>query len=86
MFLKQLLNEINEAVNLASQAYLKHLKHTSGKQKAEFLNAIADEILALDDELDSNLLFRNWIARRKRAKGERGRTSWSVTYVCRFSR
>jgi len=42
--------EIDEAVALASEAF-KKFRNTSGKKKAAFLNAIADEILALDDEL-----------------------------------
>ena len=34
-------DEINEAVELAAKAF-KSFRHTSGKQKADFLNAIAD--------------------------------------------
>ncbi|HCY82560.1 MAG TPA: aldehyde dehydrogenase (NADP(+)), partial [Xanthomarina gelatinilytica] len=42
--------EINAAVTLASQAF-KTFRNISGEQKAAFLNAIADEIMALDSEL-----------------------------------
>jgi len=42
--------EINEAVSLASDAF-KEFRTISGERKAAFLHAIADEILALDDEL-----------------------------------
>ena len=42
--------EIDETVALASEVF-KTFRNTSGKKKAAFLNAIADEVLALDDEL-----------------------------------
>ena len=42
--------EIEEATKLAAEAF-KTYKTVSGAKKAEFLNAIADEILALDDIL-----------------------------------
>ena len=49
-FLEATSEEINEAVTLAKNAYREFSK-TSGSKKADFLNTIADEILALDDEL-----------------------------------
>lgn len=64
--------EIEEAVNLASQAF-KEFNTISGKEKAEFLNAIADEILALDDELIQMYCQETGLP-EGRAKGERGRT------------
>jgi NADP-dependent aldehyde dehydrogenase len=64
--------EIDEAVALASEAF-KTFRTTSGKQKAEFLNAIADEILALDDELIQTYCSETGLP-EGRAKGERGRT------------
>ena len=64
--------EINEAVELASKAF-KTLRHTSGKEKADFLNAIADEILALDNELISVYCSETGLL-EGRVKGERGRT------------
>ena len=64
--------EINEAVAIASEAF-KTFRTTSGKQKAEFLNAIADEILALDDELIQTYCSETGLP-EGRAKGERGRT------------
>jgi len=42
--------EIEQAVALATNAF-KIYRTCSGENKATFLNAIADEILALDDEL-----------------------------------
>ncbi len=64
--------EINEAVALASQAF-KTFRNTSGEKKATFLNAIADEILALDDELIQTYCLETGLP-EGRAKGERGRT------------
>ncbi len=64
--------EIEEAVHIASEAFKVYQK-VSGTKKAEFLNAIADEILELDD-----LLIQTYISETGlpagRAKGERGRT------------
>ena len=64
--------EINEAVNLAEKAF-KEFRNTSGAKKAEFLNAIADGILALDDELVKVYCSETGLP-EGRAKGERGRT------------
>ncbi|BAO76074.1 aldehyde dehydrogenase (NADP(+)) [Winogradskyella sp. PG-2] len=64
--------EIDEAVALASEAF-KPFRTTSGKQKAKFLNTIADEILALDDELIQTYCSETGLP-EGRAKGERGRT------------
>ena len=64
--------EIDEAVKLASEAF-KTFRTTSGKQKATFLNAIADEILALDNELITTYCSETGLP-EGRAKGERGRT------------
>ena len=64
--------EIDEAVALASKAY-KSFRQTSGKRKAEFLNTIADEILALDSELIETYCSDTGLP-EGRAMGERGRT------------
>jgi NADP-dependent aldehyde dehydrogenase len=72
VFTEATSDEINEAVTLASKAF-KTFRSTSGKQKAEFLNAIADEILALDDELIQTYCSETGLP-EGRAKGERGRT------------
>ena len=64
--------EINEAVSLAAKAF-KEFRNTPGIKKAEFLNAIADEILALDDELVQVYCSETGLP-EGRAKGERGRT------------
>ncbi|MAC87352.1 MAG: aldehyde dehydrogenase (NADP(+)) [Gammaproteobacteria bacterium] len=65
-------DELEEAVNLASSAF-KEFRKTTGKQKAVFLNAIADEILALDDRLIETYCSETGLP-AGRAKGERGRT------------
>lgn len=64
--------EINKAVELASKAF-KVFRNCSGKVKAAFLNAIADEILALDDTLIEMYCSETGLP-EGRAKGERGRT------------
>ncbi len=64
--------EIEKAVVLASQAF-KIFKNTSRTKKEEFLNAIADEILALDDILIKTYISETGLP-EGRAKGERGRT------------
>ena len=69
-------DEINEAVTLAHHAF-KEFRTTSGKQKAQFLNAIADEILALDDELIATYCSETGLP-EGRAKGERGRTIFQL--------
>ncbi len=64
--------EINEAVFLATDAYITY-NQKSGKEKSTFLNAIADEILALDDSLIQMYCSESGLP-EGRAKGERGRT------------
>lgn len=64
--------EINEAVELATEAY-KEYKEISGSKKAEFLNVIADEIEALGDELIHTYCKESGLP-EGRARGERGRT------------
>lgn len=65
-------DEINEAVALASEAFLTY-KNMSGAQKSDFLNAIADEILALGDILIETYTQESGLP-EGRAIGERGRT------------
>ncbi|MGY3794031.1 aldehyde dehydrogenase (NADP(+)) [Aquimarina sp. 433] len=64
--------EIEKAVSLASNAF-EIFKKISGAKKAEFLNAIADEILALDQALIETYMSETGLP-EGRAKGERGRT------------
>jgi len=68
--------EINEAVTLASNAY-KEFKNISGEQKAKFLNQIADEIMALGDELVETYCSETGLP-QGRAQGERGRTVFQL--------
>ncbi|SIQ41651.1 aldehyde dehydrogenase (NADP(+)) [Maribacter ulvicola] len=65
-------NEINEAVDLATDAF-KTYKEFSGNKKAGFLEAIADEIEALGNELIETYCKESGLP-EGRAKGERGRT------------
>jgi NADP-dependent aldehyde dehydrogenase len=71
-FFQATLNEVNEAVELADNAF-KVYKNIPGKQRAAFLNAIADEILALDTELTDMYMSESGLP-EGRAQGERGRT------------
>ena len=64
--------EINNAVSLASEAFIEY-KNFSGKKKAVFLNAIADEIEALGDDLIDTYTKESGLP-QGRAIGERGRT------------
>lgn len=72
VFTEATKEEINEAVNLASEAF-KQFREISGQKKAAFLNTIADEILALDHLL-INMYCSETGLPEGRAKGERGRT------------
>ena len=72
VFVEATSKEIEEAVNLAASAF-KEFRTISGIKKAEFLNAIADEILALDDLLIQTFCSESGLP-EGRAKGERGRT------------
>ena len=72
VFTEATVDEINEAAHLASEAF-KTFRSLSGEKKAHFLNTIADEILALDDELISTYCSETGLP-EGRAKGERGRT------------
>ena len=72
VFTEATANEIDDAVNLAEKAF-KAFRTVSGIKKAEFLNAIAAEILALDDVLIKTYCSETGLP-EGRAKGERGRT------------
>ncbi|WP_299778118.1 aldehyde dehydrogenase (NADP(+)) [uncultured Formosa sp.] len=63
--------EIDQAVALATEAF-KRFSKISGKEKAEFLNTIADEILALDTLIET--YCKESGLPEGRAMGERGRT------------
>ncbi|OUR94585.1 aldehyde dehydrogenase (NADP(+)) [Flavobacteriales bacterium 34_180_T64] len=72
VFTEATTEEIDKAVQLASEAF-KSFRIMSGTKKAEFLNAIADEILALGDELIQTYCSETGLP-EGRANGERGRT------------
>ncbi|MDP5061570.1 MAG: aldehyde dehydrogenase family protein, partial [Maribacter sp.] len=71
-FYEASLNEIDEAVALATDAF-KVYKDFSGVKKAEFLEAIADEIESLGDELINTYCKESGLP-DGRARGERVRT------------
>lgn len=72
IFTEATSEEIEEAVLLASIAF-KEFSKISGAKKAEFLNAIADEILGLDQDLIHMYCAETGLP-EGRAIGERGRT------------
>ncbi|MCU7550167.1 aldehyde dehydrogenase (NADP(+)) [Chitinophagaceae bacterium LB-8] len=65
-------NEINEAIEKANHAFQQY-RNKTGKEKAEFLEAIADEILALNDQLIVRAMEESGLP-EARLTGERGRT------------
>lgn len=71
-FVEATSEEIEEAVQLANQAFEVY-KQKSGKEKATFLNAIADQIDALGDELIETYTSESGLP-AGRAAGEKGRT------------
>ncbi len=64
--------ELDEAMNLATTAFETY-KHSSGQQRADFLNAIADEILKLGNVLIQRAMKESGLP-EGRITGERGRT------------
>ena len=75
-FIEATNEEIEEAVQLAAEAFKKYRK-ISGEQRSQFLNAIADEILALDQELIDAYTTESGLP-EGRAIGERGRTVFQL--------
>jgi len=72
VFTEATTDEIEAAALLATKAF-ENYKNVSGIKKAAFLNTIADEIMALDDELIEMYCSETGLP-EGRAKGERGRT------------
>ena len=64
--------EINEAIEKASKAFQQY-RNKTGKEKADFLEAIADEIIALDSSLITRAMEESGLP-EARLTGERGRT------------
>ncbi|MCK0115284.1 aldehyde dehydrogenase (NADP(+)) [Gelidibacter sp. F63206] len=69
-------DEVDEAVELAWSAF-KIYRKISGAKRAVFLNAIADEIIALDQELLDSYMIESGLP-EGRAIGERGRTVFQL--------
>jgi len=72
LFYEATNNEIDEAVQLADEAF-KTFRTTTGEQRADFLHAIANEIENLGDLLIHTYMAETGLP-EGRAKGERGRT------------
>lgn len=75
-FYEATADEVDEAVALAWNAF-KIYRKVSGAKRAAFLNAIADEILALDQELLDCYMTESGLP-EGRAIGERGRTVFQL--------
>tara|TARA_R110000868_G_scaffold98706_2_gene271798 strand:+ start:98579 stop:99058 length:480 start_codon:yes stop_codon:yes gene_type:complete len=75
-FIEATISEVDEAVQLASKAF-KEYRKVSGEKRAIFLNAIADEILALDQELIDVYTLESGLSEGI-AIGERGRTVFQL--------
>ncbi|WP_442265320.1 aldehyde dehydrogenase (NADP(+)) [Tenacibaculum sp. ZS6-P6] len=75
-FVQATEEEVNQAINLAEEAFHSY-KNYSGKRKADFLRAIADEIEALGDDLINTYCSETGLP-EGRAAGERGRTVFQL--------
>ena len=75
-FTEATTNELEQAVQLATEAF-DIFRNSSAKDRAAFLNGIADEILALDNELITVYCSETGLP-EGRAKGERGRTVFQL--------
>lgn len=76
VFIEATKDEIDEAVALAKEAFVTY-RTFSGERKASFLNAISDEILALDQKLIEMYCKESGLP-EKRAKSERERTIFQL--------
>ncbi|MAU16423.1 MAG: aldehyde dehydrogenase (NADP(+)) [Muricauda sp.] len=76
VFIEATKEEIISAGELAWKAF-KTYRRIPGKHRAEFLNTIADEILALDQELLDMYMLESGLP-EGRAIGERGRTVFQL--------
>jgi len=76
VFIEATKEEIESAAELAWEAF-KTFRNISGRQRAEFLNTIADEMLALDQELLDTYMLESGLP-EGRAIGERGRTIFQL--------
>lgn len=76
IFVEATDDEVNQAVDLAWSAF-KEYRKVSGERRAEFLNAIADEIMELGQELIDAYTTESGLP-EGRAVGERGRTIFQL--------
>ena len=77
IFTEATSEEINQAAELAAEAF-KSFSKKSGLEKANFLRTIADEIIAMGDDLIAMYQLETGLP-EGRAKGERGRTVGQLT-------
>ena len=75
-FIEATASEVDQAVAAATEAF-ETFRNASGKQKADLLNAIADQIMNLGDELIQTYCAETGLP-AGRAQGERGRTVFQL--------
>lgn len=76
VFIEATKDETDTSAELAWKAF-KIFRKTSGQQRADFLNTIADEMLALEQELIDSYMQESGLP-EGRAIGERGRTIFQL--------
>lgn len=76
--------EINEAIEKGSDAFQRY-RNKSGKEKADLLEAIAEEILALDNRLIACTMEETGLP-EGRLTGERGRTVGQLRFFAQLLR
>ncbi|OTG65675.1 aldehyde dehydrogenase (NADP(+)) [Acinetobacter sp. ANC 4470] len=76
--------EVNQACEVASQAF-KRYRHTSPEQRAQFLEAIADELDALGQDF-LEIVSQETALPIARLQGERGRTSGQMRLFAKVLR
>ena len=83
-FYQATAQEVNQACEVASQAF-KHYRHTSPEQRAQFLEAIADELDALGQDF-LEVVSQETALPIVRLQGERGRTSGQMRLFAKVLR
>jgi NADP-dependent aldehyde dehydrogenase len=84
VFYEATQEEINDAIEEASEAF-QYYRNKTGKEKADFLEAIAEEILALESFLITRAMEETGLP-EARLTGERGRTTGQLKLFAQLLR
>jgi NADP-dependent aldehyde dehydrogenase len=84
VFYEATQEEINDAIEGASEAF-QYYRNKTGKEKADFLEAIAEEILALESFLITRAMEETGLP-EARLTGERGRTTGQLKLFAQLLR